>query len=129
MPRATEKRLRSADRLVGGEGNLQWDAGGAACAFWRWGDYQLRDVTGEFMLVTSGGKKQDSSGNWIDAAPMVAPAPEPGQSTTNVTPLTTLVAFEPALKAKLAAYGDFGTPWILPHPVVSKATCCVSQRR
>ncbi len=38
---------------------------------------------------------------------MVAPAPELGQATTNVTPLTTLVAFEPALKEKLAAYGDW----------------------
>ena len=54
-----------ADRLVGGEGNLQWDAGEPLALSGDGGDYQLRDVTGEFMLVTSGGKKQDSSGNWI----------------------------------------------------------------
>ena len=106
-----------ADRLVGGDGNLEWDAGEPLALSGDGGDYQLRDVTGEFMLVTSGGKKQDSSGNWIDAAPMVAPAPEPGQSTTNVTPLTTLVAFEPALKAKLAAYGDWNADIASPSGV------------
>ena len=38
---------------------------------------------------------------------MVAPAPESGQTETNVTPLTTLVAFEPALKEKLDALGGW----------------------
>jgi hypothetical protein len=69
------------------------------------------------MLVTSGGQKQNSSGSWVDAAPMVAPAPEPGQTTTNVTPLTTLVAFEPALKEKLAAYGDWNADIAAPSGV------------
>jgi hypothetical protein len=97
-----------ADKLVDGEGDLQWENGEPLVLSGENGDYQLPGITGEFRLVTSGGKKQDSAGGWtIGASPMVAPAPELGQATTNVTPLTTLVAFEPALKEKLAAYGDW----------------------
>ena len=97
-----------ADKLVDGEGDLQWENGEPLVLSGENGDYQLPGITGEFRLVTSGGFKQDSAGEWIiGASPMVAPAPEPGQATTNVTPLTTLVAFEPALKEKLSAYGDW----------------------
>ena len=96
-----------ADRLVGGVGDLKWQNDEPLAVSGNAGDYQLSGISGDFLLITYGGKKQDSSGNWIDAIPMVAPAPVPGQATTNVTPLTTLVAFEPALKNKLAAYGDW----------------------
>jgi len=106
-----------ADKIVNGVGNLQWDAGEPLALSKDDGSYQLADTSGEFMLVTSGGQKQNSSGSWVDAAPMVAPAPEPGQTTTNVTPLTTLVAFEPALKEKLAAYGDWNADIASPSGV------------
>ena len=96
-----------ADKLVGGEGDLKWQNGESLAVSSSGGGYQLTGITGNFQVVTFGGKKQDSAGNWIDAIPMMAPAPEAGQTTTNVTPLTTLVAFEPALKQKLAAYGDW----------------------
>ena len=96
-----------ADKLVGGEGDLEWQNGESLAVSSSGGGYQLTGITGNFQVVTFGGKKQDSAGNWIDAIPMMAPAPEAGQTTTNVTPLTTLVAFEPALKQKLAAYGDW----------------------
>ena len=82
---------------------------------WRWlsayGDH--REFSGGYLRR----KKQDSAGNWIDAIPMMAPAPEAGQTTTNVTPLTTLVAFEPALKQKLAAYGDWNADIASPSGV------------
>jgi hypothetical protein len=96
-----------ADRLVNGEGDFRWQNGEALVVSSNDGGYQLTGIAGDFQLITYGGQKQDSTGNWIDAIPMVAPAPEPGQTTTNVTPLTTLVAFEPDLKDKLAAYGDW----------------------
>ena len=48
---------------------------------------------------------------------MVAPAPEPGQTETNVTPLTTLVAFEPALKEKLEALGGWNVDIASPSGV------------
>ncbi len=107
-----------ADKLVDGEGDLQWENGEPLVLSGENGDYQLPGITGEFRLVTSGGKKQDSAGGWtIGASPMVAPAPELGQTTTNVTPLTTLVAFEPALKEKLAAYGDWNADIASPSGV------------
>ena len=106
-----------ADQLVDGEGDLTWEEGEPLALSGDAGDYELAAVTGEFMLVTSGGKKQNSSGSWVDASPMVAPAPEPGQANTNVTPLTTLVAFEPALKEKLAAYGDWNADIASPSGV------------
>jgi len=108
-----------ADKLVDGEGDLQWENGEPLALSGDDGSYQLTEIAGDFQLVTYGGKKQDSAGNWIDAIPMVAPAPEAGQTTTNVTPLTTLVAFEPALKQKLAAYGDWNADIASPNGVSS----------
>jgi len=96
-----------ADKLVNGEGDLKWQNGESLAVSSSDGGYQLTGITGDFQVVTYGGEKQDSAGKRIGASPMVAPAPEPGQATTNVTPLTTLVAFEPALKEKLSAYGDW----------------------
>ncbi len=96
-----------ADQLVDGKGDFKWQNGEPLRVSGDEGDYQLTGITGDFLIVTYGGKKQDSTGNWIDAIPMVAPAPESGQTTTNVTPLTTLVAFEPNLKEKLSVYGDW----------------------
>ena len=106
-----------ADKLVGGEGDLKWQNGESLAVSSSGGGYQLTGITGNFQVVTFGGKKQDSAGNWIDAIPMLAPAPEAGQTTTNVTPLTTLVAFEPALKQKLAAYGDWNADIASPSGV------------
>ena len=106
-----------ADQLVDGEGDLQRSSDEPIVLSGENGDYQLPGIAGEFRLVTSGGFKQDSAGKWIGASPMVAPAPEPGQATTNVTPLTTLVAFEPALKEKLAAYGDWNADIASPSGV------------
>ena len=106
-----------ADKLVNGEGDLKWQNGESLAVSSSDGGYQLTEITGDFQVVTYGGKKQDSAGNWIDAIPMVAPAPDAGQTTTNVTPLTTLVAFEPALKQKLAAYGDWNADIASPSGV------------
>ena len=108
-----------ADKLVNGEGDLKCQNGESLAVSSSDGGYQLTGITGDFQVVTYGGEKQDSAGNWIDAIPMVAPAPEAGQTTTNVTPLTTLVAFEPALKQKLAAYGDWNADIASPNGVSS----------
>ena len=48
---------------------------------------------------------------------MLAPAPEVGQTVTNITPLTTLVAFELTLKEKLSAYGDWNADIASPSGV------------
>jgi hypothetical protein len=111
-----------ADQLVNGVGNLEWDAGEPLALSGLDGDYQLSSdapwiLSGDFQIVTSGGKKADSSGNWVDASPMVAPAPESGQTESNVTPLTTLVAFEPALKEKLEALGGWNADIASPSGV------------
>jgi hypothetical protein len=106
-----------ADKLVGGEGDFKRQTTESLSVSSNDGGYQLAGITGDFQLVTYGGKKQDSTGNLVDAIPMVAPAPEPGQTITNVTPLTTLVAFEPNLKAKLAAYGDWNADIAAPSGV------------
>ena len=96
-----------ADRLIEGQGDLSWESGETLVLSGSEGDYELRDISGDYQIVSYGGKKKNSSGEEVDAIPMAAPAAEPGQTTTNVTPLTTLVAFEPALKEKLAVYGDW----------------------
>ena len=111
-----------ADQLVDGKGNLDWDTGEPLAISGDAGDYQITGdapwiLSGDFQIVTSGGKKSDSNGNWIDASPMVAPAPEPGQTETNVTPLTTLVAFEPALKEKLEELGGWNADIASPNGV------------
>jgi len=96
-----------AEKLVNGVGNYQRDVGEADGISSENGDFQLSGATGDFLLATSGGKKLDSQGNEVDAAPMLAPAPLAGQTSTNITPITTLVAFQPTLKEKLAQYGDW----------------------
>jgi len=96
-----------AEKLVNGVGNYQRDPGEADGVSSENGDFQLSGATGDFHLATSGGKKLDSQGNEVDAAPMLAPAPIAGQTSTNITPITTLVAFKPTLKEKLAQYGDW----------------------
>jgi len=105
------------DKLVNGVGDFDWTSDEVLVQSNDQGDYELTPPTGEFQLVTLGGQKQDSAGNWIEASPMLAPAPGVGQTTTNITPLTTLVAFEPALKEKLAAYGDWNTDIASPSGV------------
>ena len=56
-----------ADKLVDGEGDLQWENGEPLALSGGDGSYQLTEIAGDFQLVTYGGKKQDSAGNWIDA--------------------------------------------------------------
>jgi len=114
-----------ADQLVNGVGNLEWDPGEPIFVSGEDGDYQLSGdapwiLSGDFQIVTAGGKKADSSGNWVNASPMVAPPPESGQTDSNVTPLTTLVAFEPALKAKLEALGGWNVDIASPSGVSGK---------
>ena len=111
-----------ADQLVNGVGNLEWDDGEPLALSGEEGDYQLTSdnpwvLSGDFQIVTSGGKKTDSSGNWIDAAPMVAPAPEPGQAQAHVTPLTTLVAFAPELKEEFDKLGGWNADIASPSGV------------
>jgi len=72
------------------------------------GSYDLRADPGSWMLITSGGTFLDSKGNEVNALPMKAPAPTTSGATSNVTPLTSLVAANPSLKAKLDALGGDG---------------------
>ena len=72
------------------------------------GLYNLTADPGSWMLITSGGTFLDSKGNEVNALPMKAPAPTTSGATSNVTPLTSLVAANPSLKAKLDALGGDG---------------------
>ena len=72
------------------------------------GSYNLTADPGSWMLITSGGTFLDSKGNEVNALPMKAPAPTTSGATSNVTPLTSLVAANPSLKAKLDALGGDG---------------------
>ncbi len=106
-----------ADQLVDGRGNLKLDPDEPYTRSDADGDYQLPGITGNYQLVTAGGYKKNSSGTKINAAPMLAPAPEADQTKTNITPLTTLVAFEPTLKEKLSVYGDWNADIASPSGV------------
>ena len=72
------------------------------------GSYDLKADPGSWMLITSGGTFLDSKGNEVNALPMKAPAPTTSGATSNITPLTSLVAANPSLKAKLDALGGDG---------------------
>ena len=72
------------------------------------GSYVLNADPGSWMLITSGGTFLDSKGNEVNALPMKAPAPTTSGATSNITPLTSLVAANPSLKAKLDALGGDG---------------------
>ena len=72
------------------------------------GAYNLNADAGSWTLITSGGTFLDSQGNKVNALPMKAPAPTSSGATANVTPLTSLVAGNPTLKAKLDALGGDG---------------------
>ncbi len=106
-----------ADKMVDGVGNFVRDTGETDATSGEDGDYSIISPGGDYLLVTSGGQKQDSSGVWVDAAPMMAPPPEPGQAATNITPLTTLVAFEPELKQKLNELGGWNADIASPSGV------------
>jgi len=105
------------DKLVDGVGNFVRDTGETDAISEESGDYSVLGPGGDYLLVTSGGQKQNSAGVWVDAAPMMAPPPEPGQATTNITPLTTLVAFEPELKQKLNELGGWNADIASPSGV------------
>ena len=62
---------------------------------------------GSYVIVSQGGFVEDSSGVRQPAVIMMAPAPAASEGTTitvNVTPVTTLVALEPALADKIEYY-------------------------
>ena len=105
------------DKLVDGVGNFVRDTGETDAISEESGDYSILGPVGDYLLVTSGGQKQNSAGVWVDAAPMMAPPPEVGQTTTNITPLTTLVAFEPELKQKLNELGGWNADIASPSGV------------
>ena len=105
------------DKLVDGVGNFVRDTGETDAISEENGDYSIVGPGGDYLLVTSGGQKQNSAGVWVNAAPMMAPPPEVGQATTNITPLTTLVAFEPELKQKLNELGGWNTDIASPSGV------------
>jgi len=96
------------DKLeANGLGNFQRDAGEIDTVSGPNGDYSINPNQASYMLATSGGTMLNSSGQSVPAAPMLAPPPLVGQAATNITPLTTLVAFEPSMKTQLAQYGDW----------------------
>jgi len=97
-----------ADKVeANGLGNFTRDTGEADSKSDNSGGYGLDVTYTDYVLVTSGGTVTNSSGEEVPAAPMLAPAVSSGQGTTNITPLTTLVALDPTLKAKLSNLGDW----------------------
>ncbi len=100
-----------------GIGNFERDFGERDARSEANGSYNLSNVDGEGLLVTLGGTYLDSQGNEVPAAPMLAPAPTTGQTTSNITPITTLVATEPSLKLALQDLGNWNTDIASPDGV------------
>ena len=73
------------------------------------GNYQLDLKSGNYLIASNGGNFLDSSNTPIAAVPMLAPLPEVGQQTVNITPVTTLVAAQPELKNSLKNLGDWNS--------------------
>lgn len=90
-------------------GNLQQDAGEVTAVSDSDGGYALSASYQNFVLFSSGGTVTNADGEEVSALPMLAPMPEVGQTTVNVTPLTTLVTTQPALKATLDELGGWNT--------------------
>jgi hypothetical protein len=107
-----------ADKLVAdGVGNFARDPGEDDTTSDSSGSYGMDVDYSDYVIVTAGGEVEQSDGSTTAAAPMMAPPPESGQSTTNITPLTTLVATEPELKAKLDAIGGWNADIASPSGV------------
>ena len=92
-----------------GIGNFQRDPGEPDTLSGSDGSFQLSIGEGAGMLISTGGTYLNSAGQAVEASPMLAPKPVQGQTLTdiNITPITTLVAFEPSLKDALESYGDW----------------------
>ena len=99
-----------ADRLEVGSntGNFLQDEGEVSTFSEADGSYFFSEPPAyDHLIVTEGGTKLNASGLPIPAAPMLAPSSDFGQETTNITPLTTLVATQPSLADHLASLGDW----------------------
>ncbi|MDG2196626.1 MAG: hypothetical protein P8O70_07010 [SAR324 cluster bacterium] len=92
-----------------GTGNFQRDPGEPDTTSGNDGSYTLTVGAGEGVLMSIGGTYLDAAGQKVEAAPMLAPLPSEGQAVTNITPLTTLVAYEPELKETLQSLGDWNS--------------------
>lgn len=68
------------------------------------GSYSLSAISGDWNLVSTGGIDTTTG---KDALPLKAPAPAQSGETSNVTPLTSLVAASPAMKDKLEELGGW----------------------
>ncbi|MDG2195333.1 MAG: hypothetical protein P8O70_00350 [SAR324 cluster bacterium] len=78
------------------------------------GSYSLSNPVGNILLATTGGTFLNSQGVDVPAMPMLAPAPDPTNLITNITPITTLVAAVPELKNKFNNLGDWNAD--IAHP-------------
>ena len=92
-----------------GTGNFQRDPGEPDTISLNDGSYTLTVSSGAGVLMSFGGTYLDSAGQEVEAAPMLAPLPSEGQASTNITPLTTLVAYKPELKETLQSLGDWNS--------------------
>jgi len=102
-----------ADKLITGQstGDNVLGTGELSTTSSASGDYSLvlPPDYGAYVLVSIGGTITNSLGGSVAASPMLAPAPDAGQNTSNLTPLTTLVVSQPELKTKLDALGGWNT--------------------
>ena len=94
---------------VDGSGNFQRDPGEPDTISGSDGSYDLEISVANGVIVSSGGSYLSSEGQQVAAVPMLAPIPAQGQTLTNITPVTTLVAFDPGLKNSLQSYGDWNS--------------------
>jgi hypothetical protein len=90
-------------------GNLQQDPGEVTAVSDTGGGYTLSSGYSGFVFFSKGGTVTNSAGEEVPALPMLAPMPEEGQQSVNITPLTTLVTTQPELKAKLDEIGGWNT--------------------
>ena len=97
-----------ADKIeLNGNFNHQLDQGEINTVSGADGEYYIAPNYLDYILVTKGGFKLDSSGAYVAAAPMIATIPNDGKTEVHITPLTTLVAKEPKLADIFAESGDW----------------------
>lgn len=87
-----------ADKIVAGDHNYVLDDGEVSTYTDANGDFDLTvpGGYGNYVLVSLGGTIKDSNGNDVPAPPLLAPA-----GSKNITPLTTLVSLNPALRNQI----------------------------
>lgn len=87
-----------ADKIIAGDHNYVLDDGEVSTYTDADGDFDLTVPRGygNYVLVSLGGTIKDSAGNDVPAPPLLAPA-----GSKNITPLTTLVSLNPALKNQI----------------------------